>query len=1236
MIKFDVLQPDKRTQMIKSLFSYLLILFSCVFAKAGSGIYQSYIVLQNTSLQYYDAQAATSNPDFNGTNLGTFSVGNSFQLQGGEVKTWKDNGSNVTDVTMFYRVYKTGTTAPAFSTLNLPWGGDNVDGSANNQKWTTTSANINLLNGLPAGNYTVEIYFESSTNIGTITDNNSGNFYKATFTVTDQVVLNGKVTVTPGKPTRTEPVTTTLDATGTALAGATSVYLHSGVATDKPGSYAFSKSVGNWGVDDGLGKMTNIGTNLWQITLPNIDQYFGLTTNDDAFALNFLFRSADGTLKEDNSGANYHVDIEPGFYFLLNSPNYSPYLVQVNTAFSVQATSNYSADWQLVETDASGNALSTINSQNGLTNYMFSHSLSDLNIHYFTLKSTYGGVTKQKTFQVRAYNAPVTAAMPAGAKEGANYSFPAAGQVTLVLHTPTSTTYDFSDCGGGTFSSTTAPKNIVYLIGDFNNWQISESFKMKKDGDYWWITLNPSTDFPSPVQNEYVYQYLVDGTIRIGDPYGHKISDPDDQYISGTVYPGLIAYPSGKTTGRASVLQLNDTAYTWQVPDFKRTITQNNLNVYELHFRDFTKEGTYKAATAKLDYLQKLGINCIHVMPVSEFEGNNSWGYNPNYYFAPDKAYGTANDLKQFIDEAHKRGIAVVNDLVLNHAFFSNPNVMLYWDSVNNRPAADNPWFNAEHKAVYDSAGHWGADWNHASSHTKAMVDAILDYWITEFKFDGFRFDFTKGFTQTDPDPSDPWASSYDACRVAILKRMVNTMWTKHPGSYAIFEHLAEDAEDKVLADYGIMMWSGSGPQADWIKMAEGNEKRSFSRSLYSSRGFNYANYMSYMESHDEERVGYQVKQYSANNDDTLQYLSNRLKLVAAFNMFLPGPRMVWEFGELGYDISINENGRTGIKPSAWELGYDADKERQEIYNLYSIIFNFRNKYHLYDNFDFRNNYSANDWYRTMSLYDNNGIQVIPVGNFDTASTNTVTPGYLKTGTWFKYNGDPAIDGTPYTVNSTGDTYTLYSHDPVYVLSNADIIPPVFNVTASTIQTDYCQYATDATYNITQGVWTAGTTTAGNAADNSGTVTIKILQINGVATNLTTLQGWQPQNGENTILWEATDPSGNSTQFTQTITVQRGDCYKPAASGTGEKTDFYISRLNRTNVNTTKKNGIMALESKEKGLVITRVPVGQIVETYISQPVKGMIIFDENDKCLKAYDGTSWACLKQKALPYEP
>ncbi|MDO5655524.1 MAG: alpha-amylase family glycosyl hydrolase [Flavobacteriaceae bacterium] len=1216
-------------------FFLLFTFFSGLLAFAETGIYDAYIIVNGN---YYDAHTSTSNPDFNHYNFGSFDQNSTFVLSGGQLKTWKNGSGDVTGAFMYYRIYKQGEIAENFLEINLPWKENNIDGYPNNQRWEKNDSNINLLNGLAPGNYFIEIYFKASTNEGDRWSSNNGQNFKASFTVNEPIFQIGNVSISPIHPSRNELLKITFDANGTALAGVDKVYLHSGVGTEGPDSRHFNYTQGNWGLDNGLGEMSALGNNIWEIELSSIDNYYNIPQNEDVFALNFLFRSADGSLTEDNAGRNYHFPINPGNYFILNSPVFSPYLIEIDTEFEVNASASSIVNWTLNEITSDGNIIQSIASSQA-NSFTILHNLNNVNLHYYQLIADFGTESKYKNFEVQAYNAPISQALPAGAKQGINPNFPNQGEFTFVLHTPTTTTYSYYDagnCSGNSSVATTSAKNVIHIIGDFNNWEVREDFKMKKDGDFWWITLNPSTDFPSPLEGEYVYQYLIDGSIRIGDPYANKISDPDDQYINSSVYPDLIQYPYSKTTGRASVLGLINEEYQWQIPNFERIYERDRLNVYELHFRDFTEEGTYKAATEKLDYIAEMGINTIHVMPVSEFEGNNSWGYNPNYYFAADKAYGPANDLKEFIDEAHKRGIAVINDLVLNHAFYSNPNAMMYWDHENNRPANDNPWFNPIHKGVYDQAGHWGADWNHASEHTRNMMDDILRYWITEFKFDGFRFDFTKGFTQADPDPMDPWASSYDQCRIAILKRMVDEMWDIDNSPiehYAVFEHLANDDEDKELANHGILMWSGAGPQHSWAEMAMGTTVQSFWSSVHSSRNFNFPNYMSYMESHDEERIGFKVLNWGVGNDNSTAYLSNRLKLVAGFNMFLPGPRMVWQFGELGYDISIDNNGRTGDKPSAWELGYDTDAERKEIYNYYKHIFNFRNKFNLYLNINYANIGSTTDWTRRMTMGDNNGNNIITIGNFDPNNTHTITPGFQTTGTWFKYNGDPTVDGTPFQVNSTNDTYTLYTEDPAYILSNVDIIPPVFNVENSTIQTDFCQFTLNESLDIQIGTWNAGTTDLQRVADNSGQVSLELLEINGNTATQSTLQGFVPVNGANQIIWRATDLSGNSSTFEQIINIERGDCHKPIAAGVGLNSDILISTLDRGNqFETTKQNGLLVLESKNKGLIITKISAGQTTDI-ITEPVEGMIVFDENEACLKLYNGQTWGCIQQKAVP---
>jgi hypothetical protein len=347
---------------------------------------------------------------------------------------------------------------------------------------------------------------------------------------------------------------------------------------------------------------------------------------------------------------------------------------------------------------------------------------------------------------------------------------------------------------------------------------------------------------------------------------------------------------------------------------------------------------------------------------------------------------------------------------------------------------------------VADQGGWWGADWNHESEHTQIMVDRILDYWLQEFKFDGFRFDFTKGFGQTAQDSSDPWASSFDQDRINLLKRMVHGMKTRNPGSVVIFEHLAWALEDKKLSDtLGILMWSGVGHHNDlkgFILGYNGDNTNIYTSGVYnaSGRDFAYANWMSYGESHDEERLGYEVKSYfnwasytgpKVTTADSLAALVSRLKMAVAFNLLFPGPRMLWQFQEVGYDVSINFNGRTGEKPVRWEY-YD-DSKRKELYSLVSLLFKLRNDYYWYSDFpndpDYGNiglgagNIATP---RRMSLKTPDGKQIIVVANLDPSSSRNVTPGYITSGTWYRHHGGIMFDTTfEVGIGQLNSTYTL-------------------------------------------------------------------------------------------------------------------------------------------------------------------------------------------------------------------
>ena len=472
-------------------------------------------------------------------------------------------------------------------------------------------------------------------------------------------------------------------------------------------------------------------------------------------------------------------------------------------------------------------------------------------------------------------------------------------------------------------------KSSVALIGDFNNWQpASGEMKKTPDKNTWWLQID-NLD----AGTEYAYQFLVDNTLKIADPYCEKILDPNnDPYISPATYPGLRYYPTGKTTGIVSVMQANQATYNWKNTGFVRP-EKSNLVIYELLVRDFTADHNYAATLQKLDYLTGLGINAIELMPVAEFEGNSSWGYNPSFYFAPDKYYGTKTALQNFIDECHGKGIAVILDMVLNHSFGQSPMVQLYFEG--SKPTTASPWFNVDPKHPYNV----GYDFNHESPATKYFAKNVMKFWMQQYKIDGFRFDLSKGFTQK-TSTDDASFAAYDASRIAIWKDYNNYIKSIDANNfYVILEHFADVGEEQELANDGMMLWTNLNYNMNEATMGY-LTKSDFSWGLYTRHGFSKpANLVDYIESHDEERLNYKNITYgNASGGYTIKanlpVSLKREELGAAFLFSMPGPKMIWQFGELGYDISIDYNGRTGEKPLKWDY-YD-NPGRKSLYDAYS------------------------------------------------------------------------------------------------------------------------------------------------------------------------------------------------------------------------------------------------------------------------------------------------------------
>ncbi len=563
-------------------------------------------------------------------------------------------------------------------------------------------------------------------------------------------------------------------------------------------------------------------------------------------------------------------------------------------------------------------------------------------------------------------------------------------------------------------------KTSVSVIGEFNNWQPT-AMNETPDGNNWWVQIDNIT--PS---KEYAYQYLIDGSLKVADPYTQELLDPaNDAGIPATVYPNLKAYPSGQT-GIVSTFQASPTPYTWKVTNFTKP-AQKNLVVYELLVRDFVATHSYQTLTDTLSYLANLGVNAIELMPVNEFEGNDSWGYNSNFMFALDKYYGTKNAYKAFIDACHAKGIAVIQDIVLEDQFGSSPMVQMYATSTGS-PAANSPWFDQTN--MHPDAVGWQL--NHQAAATQYFTENVMKYWIQEYHIDGFRFDEAKGYTQTPSADEASWAA-YDASRVALWTKYNAYMKSLDPTFYVILEMFAGNLEQSQYANLGMMMWSNISGAAEQATMGYAtNPSWDLSGIFYDGYGFS-APYglITYWESHDEERTMYKNETYG--NTSGSYSVPNiptglaREEMAAAFLMSSPGPKMLWQFEELGYDYSINYNGRLGDKPIVWN--YTSDVNRKHLYNVYAKMIKMKIKNPVFATTNFK--YSLTGAVKSVQLLDASNNVVI-AGNFDVVAIPTVIA-FPSTGTWYDNISGTSINvnNVAYSITLAPGEYHVYSSTPL-------------------------------------------------------------------------------------------------------------------------------------------------------------------------------------------------------------
>jgi glycosidase len=856
---------------------------------------------------------------------------------------------------------------------------------------------------------------------------------------------------------------------------ATDVYVHTGVITNlsaTPSSWRYVKFNQNFNQPNASLQAESLGSNRWRFTIPqNIRAWYGVPDGETISRIAILFRSGNGSrVQRNRDGSDMYIPIFPSgiaatitvpFKQPTFNPIPEPITATIGQVLPITAAANQNSNMRLT---LNGTQIAT---QNGVSTISANPTLSMAGNQRIIAEAELGGVFSRDTLDFFLPGATETASLPAGVDPNGVTYHNGGTAATLVLYAPN--------------------KSNVVVLGDFNDWVPGIPFQMKRtpDGLRYWLRIEGLT--PGV---EYAYQYLIDGVLKVADYNTEKILDPwNDPAIPATTYPNLRSYPTGKTTDIVSLLQPGKPVYNWKNNSFQRP-DKRNIVVYELLVRDYSAQQNFQAVIDSLPVLARLGINTIHLMPFTEFENNNSWGYNPSFMFAVDKFYGPENKLRELVDSCHGRGIAVILDMVLNHQFGQSPMVRMYWDAANNRPAANSPWFNQVPTHDFNV----GYDMNHEAPATIEFVERVMKHWLVKFRLDGFRWDLSKGFTQVNSLGNVGFWNQFDQSRVNIWQRIYDQSQAISPGCYMILEHLGNDDEEAELAKRGMLLWgkmtyefglsaaghaiAGSNDQffPPYLRGKNWNFQRAYHTTRWSAHGANNVPLlMSYAESHDEERVMHITRRWgNTGGQNAFPWLHNprqmttnqnekqgaifRMEQTAAFLFTIPGPKMIWQFGEYGYDAGINmcENFttpnntgcRTSPKPLVTAmpdpffsetlpsggfslLNYKQNRWRNALYDTYSRIIRLRTA----DNNQYLSTFITNDvsfdlsgafkWQRISSA----SLRIVVIGNFGvTPQSGSVT--FPTTGVWQLYHHNvPAADifGTnqfPGSVNNPNLTAT--------------------------------------------------------------------------------------------------------------------------------------------------------------------------------------------------------------------
>ncbi len=539
----------------------------------------------------------------------------------------------------------------------------------------------------------------------------------------------------------------------------------------------------------------------------------------------------------------------------------------------------------------------------------------------------------------------------------------------------------------------------VSVIGDFNDWK-SDANPMDRDDSGCWLAIIEN----AKPGDEYKYQ------ITNGDNTFQRI-DPRVREVTNSIGNGIVHDPN----------------FDWEGDDFTMP-AWNELVIYETHigsfFRDGEQVGTFDGFSKKSEHLQKLGVNALQIMPIAEFAGDFSWGYNPAHPYAIESAYGGPVGFKRFVREAHKAGFAVILDVVYNHF---GPSDLDLWQF--------DGWSENDKGGIYFYNDHrsqtpWGNTRpDYGRGEVRAYIRDNAMMWLQDFHVDGLRYDMTQYIRSVDGSPQSNIPEGWGLTQ--WINREVHSF---KPSAITIAEDLQNNdylTKSEIEGGAGFSSQCDAEfvhPIRDVIAQPDdaGRDMNKVRDALYHTYNDDAFQRVVYTESHDEvangkSRVPSEVNEADPDNC----YAQRRATLGIALAMTAPGIPMLFqgqEFLEDGWfqdaeelDWSQADDHARIIKLTARliRLRLNRDGNTKGLTGQYVNVFHFNNT----------NKVIAYRRSHRSGLGNSvKGDDCIIIVNFANQYFELYEIGLPAGGSWkCRFSSDPTTNGEDLGGNASGD-----------------------------------------------------------------------------------------------------------------------------------------------------------------------------------------------------------------------